>query len=485
MAKIKKYFLVVLMAFVALVLVGCGDSAPVELPAPTEVTVNYDIYDGSESDPYLLVGSVMYLSATVNEGADATVTWSLAATDRAELVEEDGSAVITGKVPGDIEVTCTSVKDPSVKQTVKIEVVLSNDFNAILTQAIAEIKSKLPVYVAGDFELPKLDNDNISVTYLSKLKNVWDDGMFDYEEAYEGSDLEYQFTVKLAYRGVSSEAIIAVRVVSDVENNAFTNLEAAQAEVAAFMADYTAEVFNENAKGAAEGASASWNDTGKPAVMLPTSTTDKNGNKIKIYWEMETIVGGTLELKKYEVAGEDAKYYLAYAKGLIDETYKLSAFFQLNDKLVKDVYYVTCDGYDPEEIVAYFLETNQTIPNVYELTKSFITLNAVDTKKEFQKISVEYAVEDGTIAKLTPVEKTSSTGVKTIESYRLQGLKSGTTTLTATFYYGKTANIVMKDVLDENGNPVKDETGAIVQEETIEYSYRYAYEYKIELTVKK
>ena len=200
---------------------------------------------------------------------------------------------------------------------------------------------------------------------------------------------------------------------------------------------------------------------------------------------METIVGGTLELKKYEVVGEDAKYYLAYAKGLIDETYKLSAFFQLNDKLVKDVYFVTCDGYDPEEIVAYFLETNQTIPNVYELTKSFITLNAVDTKKEFQKISVEYAVEDGTIAKLTPVEKTSSTGVKTIESYRLQGLKSGTTTLTATFYYGKTANVVMKDVLDENGNPVKDETGAIVQEETIEYSYRYAYEYKIELTVKK
>jgi hypothetical protein len=83
------------------------------------------------------------------------------------------------------------------------------------------------------------------------------------------------------------------------------------------------------------------------------------------------------------------------------------------------------------------------------------------------------------------LKKTSSTGVKTIESYRLQGLKSGTTTLTATFYYGKTANIVMKDVLDENGNPVKDETGAIVQEETIEYSYRYAYEYKIELTVKK
>ena len=151
MTKFKKYLFVMLMTFVALVLVGCGDK-PVELPAPTEITINFDIFDGTESDPYVLVGNQMYLSAEVNAGADSKVTWTLAATDRAELAEEDGSAVITAKAAGNIEVTCASVKDPNVKATVSIEVVLSNDFNAVLTDAINEIKSKLPVYVAADFE---------------------------------------------------------------------------------------------------------------------------------------------------------------------------------------------------------------------------------------------------------------------------------------------------------------------------------------------
>ena len=42
MAKIKNYLLVVLMAFVAFALVGCN-GGPVELPAPTEIQINFDI----------------------------------------------------------------------------------------------------------------------------------------------------------------------------------------------------------------------------------------------------------------------------------------------------------------------------------------------------------------------------------------------------------------------------------------------------------
>lgn len=485
MAKIKNYLLVVLMAFVAFALVGCTEPG---LPAPTEIQINYDIFDGTESDPYVLVGNQMYLSAEVNAGADPAVTWSLAATDRAELAEEDGSAVITAKAAGNIEVTCASVKDPSVKATVKVEIVLTNDYNAVLTDAINQIKKQLPVYVDKDFDLPKLDNENIKITYMSKYKDPWTDGVFRY--VYEGLDIDYQFYAKLSYRGASTETILQVRVVKDVNDNAFINLEKAQKLVADFMANYTNDVdgrvINENTEGmtlASDGAE--WNGTDFPGLLLPASTTaEQTGEAVKIWWEAETVVGGTLNLKKYEKADGEALYYLTYQKALLDTKHQLTAFFQIGSKIVKDVYFVTCDGYDPEEVVAYFVENGKAPASPYTLTKSYISVDALDSTKKFAKVTVEYSVEDSSIVKLTPTNKTDSAGNKYISGYKIQAVKNGETTITAVFYYDKKTVVSEQPKLDENGNPVLDpETNEVVMEQVTTYTYAYAYEYKIPVTV--
>ena len=487
MAKIKNYLLVVLMAFVAFALVGCG-GGEVELPAPTEIQINFDIFDGSESDPYVLVGNQMYLSAEVNAGADSAVTWSLAATDRAELAEEDGSAVITAKAAGNIEVTCASVKDPNVKATVTIEVVLDDDYNAVLADAINQIKEQLPVYVAGDFELPKLDNENIKVTYLSKFKDPWADGVFKY--VYEGLDIDYQFYVKLSYRGASTESILQVKVVKDVNDNAFINIEKAQQIIDTFMSNYTntvaGRVINENTEGMVlASADNPWNQTEYPGLLLPGSTTaEQTGEVVKVWWETETVVGGTLNLKKYEQVDAEPMYYVTYQKALLDTTHQLTAFFQLGNKIAKSVYFVTCDGYDPEEVVAYFIEKGLAYASPFTLTKAFISVEALDTTKKFSKVSVEYTVEDPSIIKLTEVTKQDSTGNKYVSGYRIQAVKNGETTVTATFYYDKKAVVSEQPKLDENGNTMLDPvTNEVVMEQVTTYSYAYAYEYKMQITV--
>lgn len=484
MAKIRNYLLVVLMAILGLVLVGC-DNGPVELPAPTELTINFDIYDGTENDPYVLVGNQMYLSAEVNAGADPSVTWTADTNGKAEMTEEDGSAVITGISGGNITVTCTSTKDATISQTVTIEVVPSNDSNAVLTDAINEIKSQLPVYVDKNFDLPKLGNENVKLTYLSKYKEVWADGVFKY--VYEGLDIDYQFYARLAYRGAEVETILNVRVVSDVNDNAFLSIEKAQKIVDEFMSKYTTNdegrVLNEQSEGVVT--EAEWNQTDYPALLLPTSTTaEQTGVAIRIYWEAANVAGGTLNLKKYEQAGVEPLYYVTYEKAKLDTVHQLTCFFQLDSKLVKSVYNVTCDGYDPEEVVAYFVENGLALASPYTLTKSFVSVEALDTTKKFDKISVEYSVEDAEIVKLTEVKKTDSTGKQYVSGYRIQGLKNGETNLIATFYYGKTAIESEVDVLDEQGNPVVDPTtGEVLKETVVTYSYSYKYEYKIPFTV--
>ena len=482
MAKIRNYLLVVVMAFFALVLVGCG-TGEVELPAPTELTIKFDIFDGTENDPYVLVGNQMYLSAEVN----AAVTWSAETNGRAEFAEEDGSAVITGVSGGNILVTCTSVKDPAITQTIAVEVVPSNDSNAVITEAINEIKSQLPTYVDKDFTLPKLDNANIKVTYLSKYKEVWADGVFKY--VYEGLDIDYQFYARLAYRGAEVETILNVRVVSDVNDNAFLSIEKAQKIVDDFMAKYTTNaegrVLNEQSEGVV--VEAEWNETDFPALLLPASTTaEQTGVAIKIWWEAANVAGGTLNLKKKEATGAEPLYYLTYQKAKLDTVHQLTCFFQLDSKLVKSVYNITCDGYDPEEVVAYFVEKGLALGSPYTLTKSFVSVEALDTTKMFDKVSVEYSVEDASLVKLTEVKKSDSTGKQYVAGYRIQGLKNGETTLIATFYYGKTAVESEVDVLDEQGNPVVDPTtGEVLKETVVTYSYSYKHEYKIPFTVAK
>ena len=230
-----------------------------------------------------------------------------------------------------------------------------------------------------------------------------------------------------------------------------------------------------------------WNQTEFPGLLLPGSTTaEQTGEVVKIWWETETVVGGTLNLKKYEQVDAEPMYYVTYQKALLDTTHQLTAFFQLGNKIAKSVYFVTCDGYDPEEVVAYFVEQGYAPAAPYTLTKSFISAEALDASKKFSKVTVEYSVEDPSIVKLTEVTKSDSTGNKYVSGYRIQAVKNGETVVTATFYYDKKAVVSEQPKLDENGSPVLDpETNEVVMEQVTTYSYSYKYEYKIPFTVQR
>lgn len=486
MSRIKNYLLLVLMAFIAFALVGCSN----KLPAPTEITINFEIFDGTEEDPYVLVGNTMYLSSEVNAGADPNVVWSLATTDKATLVEEDGSAVITGLAGGNIEVTCTSAVDSKVSKTVVIEVVPSNDYNAVLVEAYNKIKAELPEYVDANFTLPVIDNPNIKVTYLSKTKDVWADGIFKY--TYSGTDADYQFYVRLAYRGVEVEEILIVKVVSDAQNNAFVVLSKAQGILDEYMNKYTSNeegrVLNETSEGVV--IEAEWNATQLPALLLPGSTTaEQTGLPVEIYWEADNGSDATLKLKKYTPTEGEARYYITYEKAEIPTEYLFSAFMKVTlpdntSKMVKVIYKITGDGFGIEGMVQYFIEQEMTISNPYVLEKKMVSVRATDKTGKFDKLTVEYTSADETIVKPVPNYVTSGTN-RVLSYYYLQALSNGTTVVTATFYYNKQEVQVEKIKYDEQGNPMLDENGEVIKETVTEYTATFEYKYEITITVNR
>lgn len=477
MSKIKSCLLMVFIFVFALFLVGCGPKAP------TEITIKYDIFDGPEDAPYVLVGNSMYLSSEVNEGADPTVTWSLAETDKASLVEEDGCAVVTGLAGGVVELTCASAIDPAVSATVVIEVVKSENYHLVLVDAAAEIKAALPQYVDKDFTLPTLDNPNIKLTYLSKLKDVWADGVFRY--TYEGEDAEYQFYVRMAYRGIEVEQSLSVKVVKDAEKNSFVTLAKAEKIVDDFMAKYVSNeegrAVNENSEGMV--VEAEWNSTGLPGLLLPGSTTaEETGLPVKIWWQVEELKQNDilpLKLNQYTPAdGGETRYFITYEQLEMPLECVFSAFLQVDNedgtsKVIKKVYKITGDGYGMEGIVEYFLSKGYILEAQVVLEKAKTVMN-VDTSGKFKNLVVKYSIDDPTIAKVASLNSTSTI---------INPTKNGTATITATFCYNIREVQVLEIKLDADGNPVLDENGEVVKEVVTKQQAQYEYEYKMEITI--
>ncbi len=180
MKKIKTLLMIFMMALIGLIIVGCGGGEPEpepepEIVAPTTLEIETYIYDGTEAEKYVLVGSKMYLGVIVDDGADDAVTWSIDGTTFATLEEDDNTAIITGVRGGVCKVTATSVSAPTLSATIDVEVVDTENFNEALVLAKQEIEAALPEYATTDFALPVLANAKVKTKYVSADGATWTD----------------------------------------------------------------------------------------------------------------------------------------------------------------------------------------------------------------------------------------------------------------------------------------------------------------------
>ncbi|HHU55192.1 MAG TPA: hypothetical protein GXZ48_00680 [Acholeplasmataceae bacterium] len=229
LTKTKKWLVAFVLAFVALLLVACGEKTPKQV-APEELTISVDVYVG---DKVVLVGGEMYLSVEVKpENASKEVEWT---SSKPEIAEVDANGKVTGKKGGVTVITATSKLDDSVKDTFEVKVLESLNPTAVLVAAMDSVKAQLPKYVDDDIELPSPANTLVTVEYYDV------DGVKLANNIYRVNyvqDTYVQLECRLAYDGEEVKFPVTIQVVSDVEFNDFIAIEEAQAALDQFLQTY-------------------------------------------------------------------------------------------------------------------------------------------------------------------------------------------------------------------------------------------------------
>jgi len=463
MAKIKNLFLLIFVAVIGIVLVGCNPTVdPVEepddsLPAPTELEVLPTIYDGSEKDPYVLIGNKMYLDAIVNDGADDAVTWAVS-NEKGKLTVEDNRAIVEGMKGGNVVITATSVADPSKSASYTIEVVESEDFTVVLGLAKEQILAAMPEYATGEFVLPVPENENVQVIYRSKTNEKWADGKFHAAYSEKEGDLLYGFSFKLSFKGQTQDSQTTIRLVKDAAKNDFTAIDFATAKVNEFMADKIAvENGSQKISEATVGMAKNADFQNMYALALPGNiAAEEAGQDVEITWDLENETSG-LMIKQ----SGSGTYYLVYDKPLADTRVQLNANYKTGNNRSISKLFVISAGYTPEEVLAYF-QANKLTPTGGNQAKANFTVSTVDTTKKFKKVTVVYSVpaNNGVLSYTAPTG-TATSGI-------FKKVAAGETDIIATFYYGLVIRDVEVDAKDANGNLIYEtdpETGAELLDE--------------------
>lgn len=474
MNKVSKFLLLVLMMVLGFAVVGCGEKEP-EQPkepdpiAPTAITVDATIYSGSETEKYVIAGNKMYVEAMVDgpEGCDETVDWSIDG-DAATLEVEDGVAVLTGVKGGNVTVTAKSKIDASVTGSYVAEVVDSEDFNAIVVAAKDAVVAALPEYATANFALPQPENPNVKVSYMSKLKKAWTDGVFQFADAYDEKtgDVTYVFYGVFQFHSVKKEFELSVKAVGDAVNNDFYALSAAKKQVEDM---FTVKTINSEFKDIVD------NGDGTYQIALPTSLkVEGNTQEIAIEWAVES--GSGLSIKNGN--------QLLYTKPLVDTLCQVNAIYKAKNNNEISKLYLTATGFSPEEVWEYFKTKNfkssyyNATTDTFACSTAGFTVPTTDTSKKFKALTVEYRIAEGSEGVLT---YTAPTGTSTTGTMRKQS--AGEATVIATLYYNKSIRTVLVDKFDENGNLVKDEEGNVVQEEKQQLVCDWSKEFTFTITL--
>lgn len=481
MNKLTKLLVLVLFVVLGITLVGCTEPEPEPEPekiAPTAITVDATIYSGSETEKYVVVGSKMYIEAMVEgpEGADETVEWSIDG-DAATLSVEDGAAVVTGVKGGNATVTAKAALDANVKGSYVVEVVESEDFNEVVVLAKDEVVSKLPEYATADFTLPQPSNPNVKLTYMSKLKKTWADGVFKFADAYnaQNGDSLYVFYGTFQFHGVKKEFEFSIKCVGDLKNNDFYALSAAKAQVEAIFAE--SKIISSSFKDIID------NANGTYTLELPVEiTVEGYSQPITIEWQVYhpdeegKYVGKGLEIK--------SKSKLVYTKPLVDSECQINALYKAKNNSDISKIFVVAVGYTPDEVWEYFKTNNykasyyNAATDTFSLSTAGFSAPTIDNSKKFKDLTVEYEVlaESADLLGYTYKEG-NTTGT-------FRKLGTGEAKVKVTLYFAKGIRKVLVDKFDENGNLVKDEEGKVVQEEQEKIECLWSQEYEITITLK-
>ena len=467
MKNFKKYLVVFVLLFVALVLVACED-APVTPPEPEEVKISSidvypTIYDGDEAKPYVLVDQDIYFECEINEDATEKEVWSIDDPTVATLsINEEGGVICKGLKGGNATVTAKS-PDGSVSDSVTFEVCTSKNAQDVLVAANAEIIAAFPKYIAGDVKLPVPANPNVVVKYKTSITNgitVDADGVYKY--AYDASkgDVNKAINFTITYHGEKLDSNTYFYEVKDAKNNVFVTIDKINEYMSTAFDAYTVDPDNAEK----EYTLISEN------ITLPTElTAEQVGIPTKLEWTsgVTSIISAsgvynkpavdTPVLLTYTITIEYArttdkevvanKKYYTLADGAFTEVANPTAeglgdYYQDNTvPAAKGAFTVVAAGTTPEEVIQYFINQKYCPKDGDVLTSSTFKLLSSDSSKKYAGLSVEWTADD-----LTKISfKKANQGIL---------LSEGELTLIGTFYYNKqilTTGFLTKDkALDES-----------------------------------
>lgn len=310
-------------------------------PAVEDIEISVDIFVGENG---VLIGDLpMELSINATPAtASTSVTWT-SLDPSVATVDQDGK--VTGLRGGKVKIRAVSTEDDSIKD--EVEIMVYEDFEEIkvVLNAMQYVKDHIPAFVNTDLVLPVYENKLVKVEYFDVDGNKHTNGFYKYNYVVDAIDT---INIKISYLNESVDFSVSINVVEDIENNGFTAIDAAKAEVEKFLKAYKEDKVREN-------------------VVFPTTYTIGEGEdalEVTVSWESSDSLKLT----------NDGVYTRPNDDSLVD----LEAYFVSGNVTGVSRHKVVVNGYSQEEKIAYLKEN--VLPTVTEIEGSNINLPVRDSK---------------------------------------------------------------------------------------------------------
>ena len=240
--KTRRFLIFFLLAFACVLLVGCGgEDVPVtpELKAPTEIKISID-YAPTEPNATTVDGEDIELSIEVEDGVDPSVTWE---SKNPEIATVDEKGVVKAVAIGKATIVATSKLAPNVEDEVEIYV-HPKSVAQLLKEASDYVKEHV-LYINGYDEktkLPTYKTNLLTYSYKNVKSNEVYKGNYyrpaaDWEETEVDSIDTIKCTITYEPTKESTEIILTIYVVKDVEENDFNTVFAARDAILALFKD--------------------------------------------------------------------------------------------------------------------------------------------------------------------------------------------------------------------------------------------------------
>ncbi|GEM_PF-6915702 len=257
----------------------------------------------------------------------------------------DGLGLVTPLKSGTVTITATSALDPEVSADQVVDVYERGTDLEIGMRALNHIKANMPEFVGADFDLPVYANDKVMVTWTKADATAITDGVFDYDETIT-ADAQTVLTCKVEYGTFMVEEVLTLKLVLDVDDNAFKSNELVKNYLDAFFYDYLKAT-----------------DPSKVTADLSLLTSLKG----------TTIAWATNNAPMLTKDG-------VYTRPNDDTVVTLSATVTTGAVGIPLSYALTVKGYSMEEKIAYILTEGDLAPLANKASNSNIVLPTVDSK---------------------------------------------------------------------------------------------------------